>query len=150
MVNIGIAQHADEVVEREIEHAEPVHHRVGVGKRAEQQHRDRIEHQERQHGHERARPKPAGDDAKLCRPFGPGGRHGKCGGLCGHDPPLRSLFRPVPIVVGPIGNTRMGNTRAVVVARRPRTGWSREPATKRRHGDWNDCRASWNVRPVML
>jgi hypothetical protein len=38
------------------DHAEPVHHWIGVGERAEQQHRDRIENQERQQDQQRARP----------------------------------------------------------------------------------------------
>ncbi len=42
-MHIGIAENGDEVGERKIEHAEPVHHRIGVGERAEKQHRHGIE-----------------------------------------------------------------------------------------------------------
>ena len=95
MVNIGIAEHADEVVEREIEHAEPVYHRVGVGERTQEQHRDRVEDEKCQHGKECARPQPASDDAKSCRALGLRYRRGKCSGFCRHalpsGDPRRSL-----------------------------------------------------------
>jgi len=53
-----------------IEHAEPVYHRVGVGERTQEQHRDRVEDKKCQHGKECARPQPASDDAKSCRALG--------------------------------------------------------------------------------
>ena len=93
-MDVGVAENRDEIVERDVDHAEPVHHRIGVGQRPEQQHRDRIDDQKRQ-DQQRAGPQPAGDDAKLCRPFGPCGRRDKCGGLCGHDPPLWQTWRPI-------------------------------------------------------
>ena len=56
IVDIGIAENGDEVGEREIEHAEPIHHRIGVGERAKKQHGDGVEDEKSQQHEERARP----------------------------------------------------------------------------------------------
>ena len=80
---LGLPRTVMKFVEREVEDAEAVHHRIGVGQRAEQQHRDRVDHQEGEHEHEERRPEPAERDAPwLCA------RDHQGGGFCGHDPPL--------------------------------------------------------------
>ena len=55
----GLPRTVMKFVERQIEDAEPVHHRIGVGQRAEQQHRDRIDDQEGEDDEQRARPQPS-------------------------------------------------------------------------------------------
>ena len=53
---LGLAEDGDEVGEREVEDAEPVHHRIGVGERAQQQHGDGIDDEEGEDQEQRARP----------------------------------------------------------------------------------------------
>ena len=75
----GLPRTVMKLVSEMIEHAEPVHHRIGVGQRAEQQHRDRIDHQKGEHDQQRGRPQPAERHA-------PGGsaRCDQCGSFRGH------------------------------------------------------------------
>jgi hypothetical protein len=89
-VDVGIAEHGNEIAERQVEHAEPVDHRIGIGERAQKQHRDRVEHEERKHDHERDRPQPAGDHSQLCGPFDIRCRRRQRGALYGHAFPSGS------------------------------------------------------------
>ena len=72
------------LVEREIEDAEAVHHRIGVGQRAEQQHRDRVDDQEGEEHQQAGRPQPAERETPGCFT-----RCDPCGGFRGHAAPLK-------------------------------------------------------------
>ncbi len=55
-VDIRIGQDGGEVRERDVEDAEPVHHRIGIGERAQQQHGDGIDDEEGEDQEQGARP----------------------------------------------------------------------------------------------
>ena len=57
-MHVRVGEHGGEILERQIEHAEAVHHRIGVGERAKEQHRHGIEDEERQNEQEPGRPEP--------------------------------------------------------------------------------------------
>jgi hypothetical protein len=97
-VDVGIAEDGDEVGEREVEHAEPVHHRVGVGERAQEQHGDRVEHEEGEDDEQRRRPQPAGDRAKSRRALDLCNRRGQCSGFCRHALPPEAVIVVFPWV----------------------------------------------------
>jgi hypothetical protein len=52
-MHIRVGENGGEVGKRQVEDAEPVHHRVGVGQRSKQQHRHRIGDQESEHHEQR-------------------------------------------------------------------------------------------------
>ncbi len=66
-VDVRIGEDRQEILERQIEYAKPIHHRIGVGERAEQQHRHRIEHEKREHD-EQSRPTTASRQRREIAP----------------------------------------------------------------------------------
>ncbi len=53
---VGIGEDLGEVLRRQIEHAEPIHHRVGVRQRAQEQHDDGVDDEKGQGQHDARRP----------------------------------------------------------------------------------------------
>ncbi len=82
-VDVGIGEDGDEVRERHVEDAEPVHHRIGVGERAQQQHRDGVDDQE-------------GRGSRAARRTRASGRPPANGRRAGSPRTIRSMARYLP------------------------------------------------------
>ena len=68
-VDVLVAQHVEEMLDRRLEVAEPVDHRIGIAERAEHQHQQRVDHQEGQDEQQRADPQRRGQPSRRGRGF---------------------------------------------------------------------------------
>ena len=86
---LGLPSTVTKLAKRKVEDAKSVHHRIGVGERAQQQHRDRVGDQEGQEQQQPARPHPGEQGSaphwRTDRPSTHVGDIGRKRGVGGHS-----------------------------------------------------------------